>query len=291
MKFLYLDKKDLIRAWFTPKHTAMAVGILGVLLIAPFWRESVGGKFVLEPVNKAVVRAHVPGTITKIFVREGQTVWEGSPLATLSNLSLESGLDEANARLAMASAQTREAALQYRDYGNALMERERSSKQVRQSSEMTGALELKAPLTGTVVTPKVRDLLGTYLKTGSELLEIADLTELRARIYISEYDLYKVRLGESAKIQLDGLMGRIDGKVNFVTTRPVERPILEPEVPEKQENAGKPHQFYSVDILVENPEAKLRPGMTGVGRVYGARRSVGGLVLEQVKNFWGRKLW
>jgi putative peptide zinc metalloprotease protein len=291
MKFLYLDKKDLIRAWFTAKHTAMTVGILGVLLVGPFWRESVGGKFVLEPVNKAVVRAHVPGTITKIFVREGQTVSEGSPLATLSNLSLESGLDDANARLAMASAQTREAALQYRDYGNALMERERSSKQVRQSSEMTGALELKAPLTGTIVTPKVHDLLGSYLKTGSELLEIADLTELRARIYISEYDLYKVRLGESAKIQLDGRMGRIDGKVNFVTARPVEGPILEPQVPENQENAGNPHQFYSVDILVENPEANLRPGMTGVSRVYGARRSVGGLVLEQVKNFWGRKLW
>src|SRR6266481_1238795 len=78
MKFLYLDKKDFILAWFTPRHTAMAAGILVLLLGVPVWKESVVGKFVLEPANEVVVRAHVPGTIAKIFVREGETVLQGS---------------------------------------------------------------------------------------------------------------------------------------------------------------------------------------------------------------------
>ena len=291
MKFLYLDKKDLIRAWFTPRHTAMAAGLLGVLLVIPVWKESVAGKFVLEPVKQAAVRAHVPGVVSRIFVREGEKVAEGSPLATLSNLAVESGLADAHARLAMASAQSREAALQYRDYGNTLMEKERLSSQVRQSSEMSGALELKAPFAGTILTPRVDELLGAYLKPGGQLLEIADLTELRARIYVSEYDLYKVRLEEPAKIQLDGRMGRINGKVDFVTARPTERLAVDPAEAENQPNGGKPHQFYSVDIRVENPEEKLRSGMTGIGRIYGSRRSIGGLAMEEVKNFWGRKLW
>ena len=86
MKFLYLDKKDRILAWFTPQHTAMTAAALGLLLVIPVWKESVVGKFVLEPVNQAVVRAHVPGTVSKVYVREGEAVSQGGLLAALSNL-------------------------------------------------------------------------------------------------------------------------------------------------------------------------------------------------------------
>src|SRR5271170_5512264 len=41
MKFLYLDKKDRIRAWFTPRHTALTAVVVGVLLAVPVWKESV----------------------------------------------------------------------------------------------------------------------------------------------------------------------------------------------------------------------------------------------------------
>src|SRR5258707_1646858 len=95
MKFLYLDKRDRIVAWFTPQHTAIAAGILGLLLAIPVWRESVAGDFVLEPVNQAVVRAHVAGAITRIFVREGEEIRPAGLLATLTKLPLQSNLSEA----------------------------------------------------------------------------------------------------------------------------------------------------------------------------------------------------
>jgi len=46
-----------------------------------------------------------------------------------------------------------------------------------------------------------------------------------------------------------------------------------------------------VDIVLDNPGEALKPGMTGVARVYDNRRSLGGMALEVFKNFWGRKLW
>jgi multidrug efflux pump subunit AcrA (membrane-fusion protein) len=291
MKFLYLDKKDRILAWFTPKHTAMAAGTLALLLAIPFWKESVTGKFVLEPVNQALVRAHVPGRVESIFVGEGDAVAKGAPLADLSNMALRSGLDDAKAKLVLASAQVKGAALSYQGYGNALMEEERSAKHYGQLSEMNGALQLKAPLAGTVVTPKVQQLLGAYLKTGTEFLEIADLSVLRARIYISEYYLYKIKRDETARLQLDGLLKRRDGTVAMVSARPAENPMA--SVVEAESGSGKaqPHQYYFVDISVENPERDLKPGMTGVARVYGNRRSLGGMAFEEIRNFWGRKLW
>ena len=52
-----------------------------------------------------------------------------------------------------------------------------------------------------------------------------------------------------------------------------------------------PPHFYVVDMEVDNPEGVLKPGMTGVARVYGRRRSVLGLVWEMVSDFFGRKIW
>ena len=233
----------------------------------------------------------MPGAVSKIFVREGEIVSQGSLLASLSNVPMQSGLDDAKARLVLASAEAKKAELSYQGYGNALKERERSAKQYGQMSEMNAALELRAPLAGTVLTPKVQDRLGAYLKGGAELLEIADLTRMRARIYISEYDLYKIRTGELAKLQLDGMLKRRDGQVTMVSARPTEAPQVEGEESATESSASRPHQFYFVDILVENPESRLKPGMSGVARVYGGRRSMGGMMLEQIKNFWGRKLW
>jgi putative peptide zinc metalloprotease protein len=291
MKFLYLDKKDRIRAWFTPNHVALTAAFLGLLLAVPFWRESVVGRFVLEPVNLAVIRAHVSGIVSQINVREGEFVSKGTPLASLSNLPMQSNLDEAQSRLLLASAGARDAEMRYQDYGKALVEKEWSQKHYGQLAQMKGDLELKAPMQGTVITPRVQDQLGTYLKEGTELLEIADLSQMRARIYTSEYDLYKIRGSQTAKLQLDGMLRRREGQVAFVSDQPTDPPAWAKEEAGKEAQSVGLQQYYLVDILLKNPEDRLKPGMTGIARVYGSRRSVGGMMLEVLKTFWGRKLW
>ena len=291
MKFIYLDKKDRVLALFTPKHIAMASGAALILLAVPVWKESVKGKFVLEPENEAVVRARVPGTLSRIFVREGEIVSQGSRLATLENVSVQSRLNAAQANLMLASAQAKEAEMNYRGYGDARMEQERSVKELGQISEMNAALELKAPITGTVMTPRVQDLSGAYRKAGSDLLEIADLSHMRARIYISEYDMYKIRTGQLAKLQLDGAVQRSRGQVSLVSARPTETTRMAAGENETESDTVRPHRYYFVDILVKNPEGSLKPGMSGVARVYGRRRSLGWMALEGIKNFWGRKIW
>jgi multidrug resistance efflux pump len=233
----------------------------------------------------------VPGTVSKIYVREGEGVPQGGLLAVLSNLPMQSSLDDAHARLVLASANAKEAALNYQGYGNALMEKQGSERQFGQVSEMNSALEMKAPLTGTVVTSKVQDQLGAYLKAGTELLEIADLSEMRARIYTSEYDMYRIRTGQTAKLQIDGMLRRRDGQVVLVSARPTEPPPWAAEEAGKEANSIGLQQYYFVDILVPNPGGELKPGMIGMARVYGSRRSIGGMGLEAVRNFWGRKVW
>jgi putative peptide zinc metalloprotease protein len=289
MKFFYLDKKDRIIAWFTSKHLLASAVLLALFLAIPFWRESVVGKFQLEPASRAVVRAHIPGVVEKILVKEGQQVTSGTPLAVLRNSHLQADVEEARAKVVLASDQVNAASARYSGYGNALMEQEQRRAQLAQLSDMKAALELSAPISGTIVSPNVSDLLGTYLRKGDEVIEVADLAALRAKIYISEFDLSKVQTGAKARLQISGRVSIPDAQVVAIAARPTEMSARLKQ--EAEEKGTSPLHYYLVEIVVQNQKSTLKPGMTGVARVYGARRSIGGMAWEGIADFWGRKLW
>lgn len=289
MKFVYLDKKDRIIAWFTPQRSAGLAIAVAVFLALPLWRESITGRFLLEPVQTAVVRARVPGAVIQLDVQEGQHVDKGELLAVLRNVPLTSDFEEARSRLMLASEHVNAASLQYTDYGAALKEKEHLVAQVHQLTERNEALQLVSPISGTVMSPKVRDLLGASLKPGEQLLEVSDLSLLRARIYVSEYDLSKVQSGASARLQVQGFLRKWNAQTESIALRPTE---MDPRLGAANGISGvNPPHYYLVDLVVPNPESILRPGMAGVGRIYGRRRSFAGMGWEAIANFWGRKLW
>jgi len=289
MKFVYLDKKDRVVTWFTPEHSAAVALALAVFLALPLWHDSATGRFMLEPVHRAVIRARVPGTIVQLDVREGQQVTAGDPLAVLRNIPLVSDFEDVRSRLTMASDKVSAASLHYSGYGEALKERQQLAAQVSQLSERNEALQLASPISGTVVSPRIGDLLGAYLQPGEQLLEVADLSSLRARIYISEWDMYKVQTGARARIQVQGFLKKWDADVEFISSAPTE---MDPGLRgDNGLNGVNPPHFYLVDLNLQNPGFVLRPGMTGVARVYGERRSLAGMGWEAISNFWGRKLW
>lgn len=289
MKFVYLDKKDRIMAWFTPRHSIFIGAAVVFFLVLPLRHDSVSGTFLLEPVRNAVARARIPGIVTEINTHEGQHVEAGTVLAELRNLPLQSEFESARSRMAMASARANSALLHYADYGAASKEREQVAVEFHQLSEKKDALQIVSPIAGTVITPKVQDLLGSYLTEGSELLEVADLSVLRARIYVSEYDLSKIRPGAVGRVQVQGMARTWQSQTISLAARPTEMDVRLKE-PNELKGMNVPH-FYLVDLLVENPDFQLKPGMTGVARVYGRRQSLAGMGWEAFSNFWGRKLW
>jgi putative peptide zinc metalloprotease protein len=289
MKFVYLDKRDRIMAWFTPRNSVAAVVAMTAFLALPLWRESTSGRFLLEPGHVAEVHARVPGFVAQVDAEEGLRVSQGALLAVLRDLPLQSDLEHAQASLSMASERAKAASLHYSDYGFALGERERLAQELHHVSQKADALQVTSPIAGTVTTARVHDLLGTYLTEGQKLLEVADLSLLRARIYVSEYDLYRVQKDAKARLQVQGMFASRAAQIVSIAARPTE---LDQSLSGKVELQGmNPPHFYVVDLLVQNSEGLLKPGMTGVARVYGRRRSALGLGWELVSNFFGRKLW
>jgi putative peptide zinc metalloprotease protein len=289
MKFVYLDKKDRIIAWFTPQHSLAAAALLILFLALPLWHDSVTGRFMLEPLQTATIRARVPGTVTQIFVGEGQPVAAGQPLAILRNLPMQSEYEQARARLSMASERANAASLHYAEYGTALKDREQLAAQTFQLSRRNAELQLSSPISGIVLTPRVRDLTGSYLAEGNPLLQVADISQFRARIYVSEYELYKIQKSAQAKLQVQGLLKKWQAQIVSIAPGPTE---MDPNLGGKVEFKGmSPPHFYLVDLVVQNSDLALKPGMVGVARVFGERKSILGLGWEIVSNFWGRKLW
>jgi len=289
MKFVYLDKKDRIVAWFTLQHSLLVGGVLLALLAIPIWHDSVTGKFVLEPKDSAIVRASVPGLLSEIRVKEGQRVTVGETLGTLRNVPLESDYEHARAKLMLASERSASASLHYVDYGSLLKEQEHLDREARYLAERNSLLNVKSPISGVVLTPRVNQQLGSYFTEGAPLAEIGDPSQMRARIYISEYELSKIQSGQAALAQVDGFLKRWSGKVQYISTSATEMdPRLLGEV--KLKGMNPPH-YYLVDIVLQNPDGELKPGMTGIARVYGKRKSLLSSGWDFARDFWSRKLW
>jgi multidrug efflux pump subunit AcrA (membrane-fusion protein) len=263
--------------------------VLLLALALPIWHESASGQFLLEPARLAVVRARVPGAVTSLSLQEGQKVSAGQTLATLTNLPLDSDLELARARLLAGSQRANAAALRYVDLGGSLREHDSLATQFRQLSEMHDALQLVSPISGTVVTPRVDDLRGSYLKKGSPLVEIADLSQMIARIYISEFDLSKVQVGAAAHLQVQGIARVWPAAVLSIASGPSE---IDPQLQAGATLKGlNPPHFYLVTLRIDNPEAVLKPGMKGSAKIYSRRRSLFARGWESLLKLVSRKLW
>jgi putative peptide zinc metalloprotease protein len=289
MKFVYLDKKDRVKAWFTLWRSVAAAALAVALLLVPLRRESTAGRFVLEPMRRAVVRAVVPGIVTSISANEGSTVTEGVPLIQLRNVPLQSSLARSEADYTVASGRAVSAALRYRDFGIANRERERLVQQTNDLSSEAENLALSSPVSGVVLTPRANDLLGSYVTAGTELLSVGDTNILRARIYVPEQDMYKIHVGAPARIGVEGAFRKWDAETASIASSSTE---IDPSLADQTKYRGTtPPRFYMADLMVNNGDGSLRPGMTGTARIYGPKRSIAGIAWQDLRNFVGRKAW
>lgn len=289
MRLLYLDKKDRIEAWFTLRHTAAFACLSLIVLFAPVWRETVQGRMVLEPVQRAVVRVEVPGTVMQTNVEEGQIVSAGAPLLRLRNLDMESEAARVAADLRLASARTFQAQMRHADFVTAERHREELTADDRALHEKMTQLTVLSPVAGTVVTPNVHDLLGSYLVPGSEVMEIANTSQLQALVYISATDVGKVRLGAPAALHLDARAGSILGNVNFLS--PASSEAAKGLFDEQEYKGLQASLYYVAKILVPNSGDALKDGFTGTAKIFVRRRSIAASIWQEVNDFLRRKLW
>ena len=227
--------------------------------------------------------------VVSVHADEGQQVEAGAPLARLRNLKLETEAAQARADYDQMSARSLQLQLRYGDYSATERERQRLAERSRILAEEALRLDVRSPIAGVVTTPRVHDRLGSYVEAGTELAEVSNLSTLRARIYLPEFEFRKARTDAPVHLHPDSSFAVLQGKVERVG--PVAREIEEGLLPQSAYRGARLGSFYVFDIHLDNPGQRLRPGMTGTAKIYGRRRSLAGMLLEPVQEFVARRLW
>lgn len=274
-KLFYLDKKELLMS--RRMHVPLGVAACGVLLalVVPWSHRTVESPVVLRPVLLARLDAPADGIVADVRVREGAPVREGDVVLSLSSLAAESriaSLSADSARLA-GEAQGRRTAGDAP--GTLRSEAEAGAVNASLRAERSGyeLLTLRSPMAGTVLTDRLQDLEGRFVRAGSLLAEVGDSRRLVAEIAVSERLLSDVAPGQEVSILLARkpfplLRGRVVSVAPAARAearaRTASDPLRPPEMPEP----------FVARAEFENLGGSLKPGSDGIARIETARASI-----------------
>jgi len=286
---VWLDKRDQLRAWLNRSRLAVSIPVVAVVLLAPVWRDTVEARLALEPASRSTIRTEVPGIVTAVYADEGQKVSSGETLVALRNLDLESRAARARADSEVAVARSREAQLHYGDFARADQERRQYAMQAAVLSDEVSKLVLKSPLSGVVLTPRLRDRIGSYVSAGTDIAEVADTTQMRARVYIPEFEMRDVRPEAAVSLRFDPRFAPRTATLG--TAFPSATGIQAGLIHQQDYKGLQEPRYYVAEIVLPNEDGSLRDGMAGTAKIMVRRRSLGGFILRGIWDFLGRKVW
>lgn len=289
MQTVYEAKGKSIPRQLTPVWTAILALIVVLLLFVPYLQDTVEARFILEPTQRAVVRSEVPGTVVEVLVHEGQDIDRDTTLLRLRNLDLES--QKARIQADVELAHFRDTQVQIQNSRTVGTEKElmRDQEKSELLAQQLRQLELRSPIAGRVVSPRPADLLGSHLAAGATAMEIADLSSVRARLYVMESEIRDIRVGQTTKLRPDSAFRSIAGVVGQIASASSESEFgLEPQSKYK---GLTPPRYYAVMVEESNTEGKLMEGMIGTAKIYTVRRSFATRAWRIADDFVRRKLW
>lgn len=251
---------------------------------------TVEAKGQLKPISSSVVSPSVDGTVDSINVHAGQSVNEGDVLMTIKNDELDRNVAEAqravaaaqedlaNAQKAAAAAQatpttdvdeasaTAAGAPTASDDTNAVSAAQRSLASAQanldQANAKASSRTVTAPSSGSIVELNAKvgaTVTGGMImgesdtSGGKQCMQIADLSKMKVTVQVGEKDIAKIAVGQSANVTYPAFPDIVSqGTVTAIAS------VANSDAA----TVGGGSVTFNVDILIEAPDARLKPGMT-----------------------------
>jgi HlyD family secretion protein len=247
----------------------------------------------IQPITQVVISPEVAGEIIDLPVKEGQEVKKGELLLQIKpdNYKASRNSAEASHKFALVSKRQAEAELERAEiefkrneelfkhklisasvftefstaYDVAKLRLENSIHQADQArfaldraSDDLAKTTITSPIDGTVTKLKSQlgeRVLGTSFNMGTEMMTIAKLDEMEARVDIGEVDIVLIEVGQKARIEVDAFKDqKFKGTVTAIANASKGPP----------QGFGNPQQEapkFEVRIRIDDKEA-FRPGMS-----------------------------
>ncbi|HVR43090.1 MAG TPA: efflux RND transporter periplasmic adaptor subunit [Thermoanaerobaculia bacterium] len=245
----------------------------------------------IDPKVKVNISAHVIGKIERLYFEEGDSVERGERLVDLEKIGFRAAAEQAaslvanrridveRARIGLESARRnweRAQALHEQgilnqellersrlDYDNArsmLASAEEAVRQaeaaLRQAREDLDRTTIIAPISGRIVQKNAQEgevvITGTMNNPGSVIAVLADLSEVLVEAEVGETEVVRIRPGQRARIRVDAVPEAVfDGTVAEIGSSATQRAGVATGI-----------RYFKVKIAIDQPDERLRPGMT-----------------------------
>ncbi|HEY6148472.1 MAG TPA: GAF domain-containing protein, partial [Thermoanaerobaculia bacterium] len=197
-KFLEIPRRRRL-AW------TIGTAALLILLFAVPWRLRVSGSARVLPGRRAAVTAGVDGTVLSVLHREGDKVAAGEVIATLDPETYRSAVADARSAFQIAESDVSK----FQEAGDSAAMFEAASRRDEMRAKLAfeedrfEKTNLRAPVAGTIVTPRIEERVGQWLTRGTELCVVADLGTVLAEVAVPEMDASLVRQGQPVAVKLN----------------------------------------------------------------------------------------
>jgi len=271
-KFLALEKR---------RRALLVAGIaaLVLFLIAVPVPMRVDGPAVVAAARAVQIQPEIEGVIRKVYVREGEQVAQGQVLADLEDWDYQSALAGAKAKYASAAMEMNRA-LAANDGAQAGVQRIQTdywASELKRAEERLAKTHLRSLLSGRITTPHIEDLAGHHFSAGQTFAEVADTSQARVDVAIDESDISLLKAGNSAALKVESFPTRtFRGTVSIVS-------------PQSQMQGED--RVFQARVNVNNPDASLRPGMQGRGKISIGWRPIGYALFRRPALWLYSKLW
>ncbi len=263
--------------------------------------ETVSATGKIQPEIQVKISSMVSGEIIALPVKEGQVVKKGDLLVKINPDLYTSGLNRTvaglsgtKACLSQADAQFKEAKASYErnktlfekgiiskadwDKATAAFEVATATKQaayynvqsasatVNEAKDNLGRTIIYSPADGTISSLAVElgeRVLGTQQMSGTEIMRVANLDHMEVAVDVNENDIVKIKVGDSAKVQVDAyLKKQFKGVVTSISNAASATQTAD-QVTNFKVKVRILKESYS-DLLTGKPDnySPFRPGMT-----------------------------
>jgi HlyD family secretion protein len=248
----------------------------------------------IQPVTQVVISPEVAGEIVELPVKEGQAVKKGDLLVQIkpdtymaSRNSAEASYKSAIVSRNLAQAQLEKAEAEYKrnqslfdrqlisdsmildfktahevaklQFENAKHQSEQARFGLDKAAEDLSKTTILAPMDGTIIrldSQQGERVLGTSFNKGTEIMVIANLDEMEARVEIGESDVVLIEPGQKARLEVDAFKDRkFNGTVTEIANSA--KGLGQQNISSQSQEATK----FEVRIRIAESEG-FRPGMS-----------------------------
>jgi putative peptide zinc metalloprotease protein len=264
--------------------SVVAAAVIVAIGVVPF-NVYVDSQGIVEPDQHEVLHVKTPGFVQQVLAVDGQKVNQGDVILIATDPKVDAEIAARQAEKAAIEVQLREAAaMDQGEYKSLQEELPATEHQLQDALDRKAELTIRAPLSGVLVAPHLRDMQGAYLSRGVEIGTVAAMDSLIIRATVDQEnaqllhekndELLAAHADQNSPIQVllasgilakDSIPATAEAFLSAQDTVPHPSLLqsgggdIAPDPSDAKQERSRVPQF-EVRIRIANPEGTINPG-------------------------------